>query len=112
MKLQQEQSWATQNGSDPKTVSGATERAMTVTERMTMQTKIRIVKRGEGENTSNPSPNQVERTPRQTEREMAKTVKSWISEWEARNRAMKAAAFSLLCSLENGSENSTRRFAV
>jgi hypothetical protein len=112
MKLQQEQSRATQNGSDQKTVSGATDRAITVPERMTMQTRIRIVKRGEGGNTRDPSPNHVESTPPQTEREMAKTVKSWIAEWEARNRAVKAAAFSLLRSLETGSENSTRRLAV
>ena len=78
----------------------------------TMQTRIRIIKRGEDGSTSSPSPNQVERTARQSERETANTVKSWIAEWEARNRAARAAAFSLLRSLENGSENSTRRFAV
>ena len=112
MILQQEQSRGTQNGADQKTVSGATKRAVTVTERMTMRTRIRIVKRGEGGNTSDPSHNHVESTSPQTEREMAKRVKSWIAEWEARDRAVKAAAFSLLRSLEKGSENSTRRFAV
>ena len=77
-----------------------------------MQTRIRIIKRGEDGSTSDPSPDEVERTALQSERETANTVKSWIAEWEARNRAVKAAAFSLLRSLENGSENSTRRFAV
>jgi hypothetical protein len=40
------------------------------------------------------------------------TVKSWVAEWEARNRLVKAAALSLLHSLENRSESPTRRFAV
>ena len=78
----------------------------------TMQTRIRIIKRGEGSNTSDPSPNQVEKTALQSEQETANTVKSWIAEWEARNGAVKAAAFSLVRSLENRSGNSTRRFAV
>jgi len=77
-----------------------------------MQTTIRIIKRGEGGSTSGSSSSQVEKTAQQSERETAKTVKGWIAEWEARNRAVKAAAFSLLGSLEKGSENSTRRFAV
>ena len=77
-----------------------------------MQTKIRIIKRGEGGNTTSPSSSQVEKTAQQSERETANTVKSWIAEWEVRNRALKTAAFSLLGSLEKGSENSTRRFAV
>ena len=77
-----------------------------------MQTRIRIIKRGEGASTSSPSPNQVEKTAQQSERDTANTVKSWIAEWETRNRAVKAAAFALLGSLENRSENSTRRFAV
>jgi len=77
-----------------------------------MQTRIRIIKRGEDGSTSGPSPDQVERTALQSERETANTVKSWIAEWEVRNRALKTAAFSPLGSLEKGTENSTRRFAV
>ena len=68
-----------------------------------MQTKIRIIKRGEGAITSSPSPKQVERTPQQSERDTANTVKSWIAEWEVRNRAIKAAALSLLGSLDRPS---------
>ena len=68
-----------------------------------MQTRIRIIKRGEAASTSSPSPNQVERTARQSERETANTVKSWIAEWEVRNRAIKAAALSLLGSLDGAS---------
>ena len=77
-----------------------------------MQARIRIIKRGEGANTNSLPANQSDKTDRQRERETANTVKSWVAEWEARNRLVKAAAFSLLRSLENRSESSTRRFAV
>lgn len=68
-----------------------------------MQTRIRIIKRGEAASTSSPSTNQVEKTAQQSERETANTVKSWIAEWEVRNRAIKAAALSLLGSLDGAS---------
>ena len=68
-----------------------------------MQTKIRIIKRGEGASTSSPSPNEVEKTAQQSERDTANTVKNWIAEWEVRNRAIKAAALSLLGSLDGAS---------
>ena len=68
-----------------------------------MQTRIRIIKRGEGVSTSGTSPNQVEKTAQQSERDTANTVKSWIAEWEVRNRAIKAAALSLLGSLDGAS---------
>lgn len=77
-----------------------------------MQSRIRIIKRGAGGNTNCLSANEIEKTVQQLDREMANTVKSWVAEWEARNRLVQAAAFSLLRSLENGSESSTRRFAV
>ena len=63
-----------------------------------MQTRIRIIKRGEGGSTSAASSSQVEKTAQESERETANTVKGWIAEWEARNRAVRAAAFSLLVS--------------
>ena len=77
-----------------------------------MQSRIRIIKRGAGGNTNGVSANEIEKTVQQREREMANAVKSWVAEWEARNRLVQAAAFSLLRSLENGGESSTRRFAV
>ncbi len=77
-----------------------------------MQSRIRIIKRGAGGNTNGLSANEMEKTDLQLNREMANTVKSWVAEWEARNRALKTAAASLLRSLENGSESPTRRFAV
>jgi hypothetical protein len=77
-----------------------------------MQSTIRIIKRSEGATTNSLPADQSDRTDRQRERDTANTVKSWVAEWEARNRLVQAAAFSLLRSLENGSESSTRRFAV
>jgi len=77
-----------------------------------MQPRIRIVKRNEGANTSPLPVEHNERTDRQRERDTATTVKNWIAEWEARNRLVQAAAFSLVRSLENRSERATQRFAL
>jgi len=77
-----------------------------------MQSRIRIIKRSEGTTTNSLPAVQSDMTDRQRERDTANTVKSWVAEWEARNRLVQAAAFSLLRSLENGSESSARRFAV
>jgi hypothetical protein len=77
-----------------------------------MQSRIRIIKRSEGATTNSLPADQSDMSDRQRERDTANTVKSWVAEWEARNRLVQAAAFSLLRSLENGSESSTRRFAV
>ena len=77
-----------------------------------MQARIRIVKRGEGATRNSLPADQSDRTDSQRERDTATTVKSWVAEWEARNRLVQTAAFSLLRSLENRSESSTRRFAV
>jgi len=78
----------------------------------TMQSRIRIIKRSEGAITNSVAADQSDRTDRQRERDTANTVKSWVAEWETRNRLVQAAAFSLLRSLENRSESSTRRFAL
>jgi len=77
-----------------------------------MQSKIRIIKRSEGAATNSLPDDQSDRTDSQRERDTANTVKSWIAEWETSNRLLQAAAFSLLGSLENRSESSTRRFAL
>ena len=77
-----------------------------------MQGRIRIIKRSEGANTNSHPVTQSDKADGQRERETANTVKSWVAEWEARNRLAKAAAFSLLRSLENRSESSTQLFAV
>ena len=61
-----------------------------------MQTKIKIIKRGELGSKSCPCSSQVERTPQQSARATANTVKSWIAEWEARNRAVKIRRFAVV----------------
>ena len=61
-----------------------------------MQPTIRIVKRSAGRTTNSPVVNEIEKTVQQREREMVNTVKSWVAEWEARNRALKNAALSLM----------------
>jgi len=77
-----------------------------------MQSRIKIIKHNEGATTNSRTADQSDSTNHQRERDTATTVKSWVAEWEARNRLVKAAAFSLLHSLEDGSESSSRRFAV
>jgi len=77
-----------------------------------MQSRIRIIKRSEGATTNSLPADQSDMTDSQRERDTANTVKSWVAEWEVRNRLVQAAAFSLLRSLENRSESSTRRFAL
>ena len=77
-----------------------------------MQSRIRIIKRSQCATTNSLPADQRDKTDGQRERDAANTVKSWVAEWEARNRLVQAAAFSLLRSLENGSERSTRRLAV
>lgn len=66
-----------------------------------MQARIRIIKGGVGPNRNSLPANQSEKIDQQLDREMANTVKSWVAEWEARNRALKTAAFSLVRSLED-----------
>jgi hypothetical protein len=66
-----------------------------------MQATIRIIKGGVGANRNSLPAIQSEKTDQQLDREMANTVKSWVAEWEARNRALKTAAASLIRSLEN-----------
>jgi hypothetical protein len=70
-----------------------------------MKTKIRVIKRVEASDPEVTSSN-TEKTEREREREMAITVKSWIGEWRARNLTLKAAAVSLVRSLEHSNENS------
>jgi hypothetical protein len=64
-----------------------------------MQSRIKIIKRSAVGSTNDVSA--TEKTLQQREREMANSVKSWVAEWEARNRALKTTATSLIRSLEN-----------
>ena len=76
-----------------------------------MESRIRIIKHSEGATTKTSPADQGDKSDHQRERDTATTVKGWVAEWEARNRLVQAAAFSLLRSLENRSESSPRRFA-
>ena len=70
------------------------------TERTTMKPRVRIIKRDAGSIRNILPTNQSEKTDRQLDREMVNTVKSWVAECEARNRLARAAALSLVHSLE------------
>lgn len=73
-----------------------------------MQSRIRIIKRSAGCNPNVVSAN--EKTVQQREREMTNAVKGWVAEREARNRALKTAAASLIRSLENSTPSPTPQF--
>ena len=79
----------------------AQRRQRKATERTTMQAQIRIIKRDVGPDRNIVPANQGEKTDRQLDRQRANTVKSWVAEWEARNSLVKAAALSLVRSLES-----------
>ena len=73
-----------------------------------MQSRIRIIKHSAVGSTNDVSA--TEKTLQQREREMANAVKSWVAEWEARNRALKRTAASLIRSLENNTPRPTPQF--
>ena len=75
-----------------------------------MQARIRIIKGGVDANRNSLPANQNEKTDRQLDREMANTVKSWVAEWEVRNRALKTAAASLMRSLEDSRPSPAPQF--
>jgi hypothetical protein len=77
-----------------------------------MRSAIRIIKRDEERKANDLSDSPLEKTVQQRERDMANTVKSWVAEWERRNRSLKAAASLLIQSLEDSSRSSSHPFAV
>ena len=66
-----------------------------------MEARIRIIKRNAGGDTNILPANQSEKTDQEREREMAKKVKGWVTEWEERNRSLKNAALLLVHSLDD-----------
>jgi hypothetical protein len=72
-----------------------------------MQPGIKIIKRGSAANVNDLATNQIEKTDRERERETTNKVKSWVAEWEARNRALRSAAISLVRSLEDNRRGSS-----
>jgi hypothetical protein len=64
-----------------------------------MNTGVRIIKRGSARGLQSMPPGQDEKTGRQSERQIAGTLKSWIAESAQRRRAEEQCAYALLKSL-------------
>ena len=61
-----------------------------------MNTRVRVIKRGGARESQSVPPGQDEKTGRESEREIACAVKSWIAESAQRRRAEEQCAFALL----------------
>ena len=61
-----------------------------------MNYRVRIIKRGRDEDRHIPPPGRAEKATRQSESEIAGTVKGWIAEWERRKRADSLRAYALV----------------
>jgi len=66
-----------------------------------MKPGIKIIKRGAEAKPNDLVTVQLVKSDQELERETANKVKSWVAEWKARNNVLKAAAFSLVRSLED-----------
>jgi hypothetical protein len=61
---------------------------------------------------SSVSANPMIKSDRERERETVNTVKAWVADWEKRKRSLHDAAILVLRSIDRGSENTTKEFAV
>ena len=61
-----------------------------------MSSGVRIIKRGSVDGHKSLTLGRDEKTARQSEREIAGTVKGWIAEWEQRRRLDGLRAFALV----------------
>ncbi|MDX6305163.1 MAG: hypothetical protein QOI77_2132 [Blastocatellia bacterium] len=77
-----------------------------------MQAQIRIIKRGSQNGMTSVSANSIIKSDRERERETVNTVKAWVADWEQRKRSLHEAAILMLRSIDRGSENTTKEFAV
>ena len=77
-----------------------------------MQARIRIIKRGALNGINGFTANPTAKSDRQRERETVETVKAWVADWEQRKRSLHDAAILVLRSIDRGSENTTKEFAV
>jgi hypothetical protein len=77
-----------------------------------MQAQIRIIKRGSQNGMTSVSANPIIKSDRERERETVNTVKAWVADWEKRKRSLHDAAILMLRSIDRGSENTTKEFAV
>lgn len=77
-----------------------------------MQARIRIIKRGTAKAMNGFSAKPTTKTDRQIERENVETVKTWVTDWQQRKRSLHDAAILVLRSIDRGSEDTTKEFAV
>jgi hypothetical protein len=77
-----------------------------------MQARIRIIKRTAPNAINRFSANPIAKSDRQRERETVETVKTWVADWQQRKRSLHDAAVLLIRSIDSGSENTTKEFAV
>ena len=77
-----------------------------------MQAQIRIIKRSSHNGMNGVSANPIIKSDRERERETVNTVKAWVADWEQRKRSLHDAAILMLRSIDRGSENTTKEFAV
>jgi transcription initiation factor IIE alpha subunit len=77
-----------------------------------MQARIRIIKRSSQNGMNGVSANPIIKSDRERERETVNTVKTWVADWEQRKRSLQNAAEAIIRSLDRGSENTTKEFAV
>ena len=77
-----------------------------------MQARIRIIKRGTAKGINGFSAKPTTKSDRQLERETVDTVKGWVADWHERKRSLHDAAILLIRSIDRGSENTTKEFAV
>jgi len=61
-----------------------------------MNSGVRIIKRVRADAARSLPPGRDEKTTRQTEREIAGTVKGWVAEWEQRRRLAAQSALALI----------------
>lgn len=77
-----------------------------------MQARVRIIKRSSQNGMNSVSANPIIKSDRVRERETVNTVKAWVADWEQRQRSLHDAAILLIRSIDGGSENTTKEFAV
>ena len=77
-----------------------------------MQARIKIIKRTANNGMTGVPSNPIAKSDRQRDRETVNTVKAWVADWEQRKRSLQDAAILVLRSIDHGSENTTKEFAV
>jgi hypothetical protein len=77
-----------------------------------MQARIRIIKRSSQNGINGVSAHPIIKSDRERERETVSTVKAWIADWDQRKRSLHDASIRVIRSMDRGSENTAKEFAV